>query len=237
MNIGKFSDKGLNHVAIIPDGNRRWARERNLLPWQGHEEGAKRIQDIMEVVSKTDISYLTFWVASKDNLQRRSKQEVNFLFKLFTQNFKRLLKREELNKQQIRVRILGDWIELAPNSLKKVIREITEKTRTNNKRHLTFLLGYNGVDEMLNGIKSLIKKPPLKITKEAVKKTLITSDLPPVDLLIRTGGEPHNSAGFMMWHTAYSQYFFTPKYFPSFNKKEFLKALNDFLERERRFGA
>ncbi len=227
----------LRHLAIIPDGNRRWAKKHHLLSWYGHKRGAERIEEIVKEVSQLNISYLTFWIASKDNLKRRNKSEVSFLYKLFADSFKQLADSKHIHKNKVRVRILGEWRQIVPKRLNKAICELMKKTKAYDKFNLTFLLAYDGIEEMMQAFRDLIKQQPPEIDYKTIKKSLLTSELPPVDLIIRTGGEPHNSAGFMMWHTAYSQYYFTPTYFPDFDKKELNKAVNDYFKRERRYGA
>jgi len=233
----KAKDKHpLKHLVIIPDGNRRWARQRNLFSWLGHEEGMKRIEEIAGKILKLEIPFFTFWIASKDNLLKRNKQEVTFLYKLFIQGFERLLNSKDVERHRVKFRIIGDWEEMAPEKLKKVIRQLLKKTSDYQKFNATFLLAYDGIQEMVEAIKLLAQKQPKEFNYEIIKERLSTSALPPVDYVIRTGGDPHNSAGFMMWHTAYSQYYFTPTLFPDFGKQELIKALKDFDKRERRFG-
>jgi len=227
----------LKHLVVIPDGNRRWAKKRHLPSWRGHKRGIKRIREIIKEVSQLNIPYLTFWMASKDNLEKRNKLEVDFLYKLFTNSFRQLIDNKSIHKNKVRVRILGEWKQIVPKKLNETICELIEKTRTYNKFNLTFLLAYDGIEEMTQAFRELIKQQPPKVNYEIIKKSLLTSELPPVDLIIRTGGEPHNSAGFMMWHTAYSQYYFTPTYLPDFDKKELNKAINNCSKRERRYGA
>jgi undecaprenyl diphosphate synthase len=230
-------NKSLKHLTIIPDGNRRWAKNRGLPSWKGHQEGAKRIEEIIKTTENyQEIDYLTFWIASKDNLTKRSKIEVDFLYKLFTNAFQSLLKSSVISNYGVRVRILGEWRSFVPKNLAKTIKELEDKTENNTKRNLTFLLGYSGTEEMLAAMNLLLSREKKTIDDNDIKNALITADLPPVDLLIRTGGEPHNSSGFMMWHTANSQYYFTETLYPDFNKKELKKAIEEYYDRERRLG-
>jgi len=230
--------KSLKHITIIPDGNRRWAKKRNLPSWQGHREGAKKIEEAIKAMEHhSEINYLTFWIASKDNLIKRSKTEVAFLYKLFNKAFQLLIKSNAIDEHDVRVRILGEWQSLVPKNLGETIKELEEKTRTNSKHNLTFLLGYSGTREMVVATNVLLDQQKRSIDDNDIKNALITADLPPVDLLIRTGGEPHNSSGFMMWQTANSQYYFTDVLFPDFNKKELNKAIEEYYSRERRLGS
>jgi undecaprenyl diphosphate synthase len=226
------------HVALIPDGNRRWAKRKNLLPWQGHIEGAKALEKILKKAWEMKIPYFTFWGSSLDNITKRSKEEVKVLLSLYQKYFKRLLKEKRIFDEKVRVSVLGRWKELFPKRLKETISKITKKTKNHDRYFLTFLLAYNGTDEMLEAIKKISGKGIKKINEKVLLENLWTGFLPPVDLVIRTGceGDPHNSAGFMMWHTAYSQFYFTKTLFPDFSPKEFEKIINDYLKRERRFG-
>ncbi len=231
----------INHIAIIPDGNRRWARRRGIAGQDGHTIGVETTQKIFDKAVELKIPYITFWAASYDNLIRRSKEEVNFLIGLINEEFQRLLKDAKVRKNKIKIRILGRFREIMPAKTIKIIEKLMEKTEKNNLVSMTFLLAYNGTDEMLDAVKKIAraaKESAIKITSEAIKNFLWTKDLPPVDLVIRTGCEddPHNSAGFMMWHTTQSQYYFTKTLYPDFSPEEFQVAVNGFLKRERRLG-
>jgi len=229
------------HIALIPDGNRRWAKRRKLSPWLGHQEGLKALEKILEKALELKVPYFTFWGSSWDNLTKRPKREVNFLIKVYNQGLKKILKEKRVHQHKVKVRIIGRWSKILPSNTKKLIKEVTKLTKNYQKHHLTFLLAYDGRDEMIDCIKNIIKKriPPQKITPQIIKEHLWTKDLPPVDLIIRTGCEndPHNSAGFMMWETAYSQWYFTKTLFPDFSPQEFIKALKSYSQRERRLGA
>jgi undecaprenyl diphosphate synthase len=226
------------HIALIPDGNRRWAKKRGFPPWQGHVEGAKNLEKILKKAWEMKIPYFTFWGSSLDNLTKRPKREVQVLISLYQKYFRKLLKEKRIFKEEVRVNVIGKWKEIFPEELKKIILELINKTKKHDQRFLTFLLAYNGTDEMLEAIRAILKKKIKKINEEILLENLWTGSLPPVDLIIRTGceGDPHNSAGFMMWQTAYSQFYFTKTFFPDFTPEEFEKVINDYLKRERRFG-
>jgi len=228
----------LKHLALIPDGNRRWAKKRNLPPWQGHIEGAKALEKILKKAWELKIPYFTFWGSSLDNILKREKKEVKVLFSLYQRYFEKLLKERKIFEEKVKVNFFGRWEKLFPKNLVKTLKTLKEKTKSHNKYFLTFLLAYDGRDEMLEAIKKISKKKIKKIDEKILLENLWTGELPPVDLVIRTGceGDPHNSAGFMMWQTAYSQFYFTKTYFPDFSPEEFEKAIKDFLKRERRFG-
>ncbi len=196
----------------------------------------------MEKTLELKIPYLTFWGGSYDNLTKRPKIEINFLFKVYRDQFKRIVNDERIHKNQVKVSVLGRWQEILPKETKKAIKEALKATRNYNNFILTFLLAYNGTDEMISCIQRITKlanQKDIKITEKLIKENLWTKELPPVDLLIRTGcqNDPHNSAGFMMWDTAYSQLYFTETLFPDFSPKEFEEIIKDFSKRERRFGS
>lgn len=231
----------IQHLAIVPDGNRRWARRHGVPSTKGHQIGAKTTEMIFQKAIELNIPYVTFWAASYDNFLKRSKEEVKFLIQLLNEEFRRLIEDSRIHQNKVKVRILGRFREILPPSTLKIIEKLIKKTEKYNLFSLTFLLAYNGTDEMVDAfrrITSAISKSTLKITGDVIKSFLWTRDLPPVDLVFRTGveGDPHNSAGFMMWHTAYSQYYFTKTLYPALKEKEFVKAIEDFNKRERRFG-
>jgi undecaprenyl diphosphate synthase len=227
----------INHIALIPDGNRRWARRRNLPPASGHYAGAKTIGRILKKALKMGINNFTIWVSSSDNLKKRPKEEVKALLKIYKNYFLKLLKTKIVFKNGIKVNVFGKWNLFCPSDLKELIKKVIEKTKENKRYFFNILLAYDGTEELLEAIRK-IKKTKSKITLDLLKEKLWTGSLPPVDLVIRTGveGDPHNSGAFMSFHTAYSQYYFTSTLFPDFSEEEFEKAVNDFLKRERRFG-
>jgi len=231
------------HVAIIPDGNRRWAKKRRLASWIGHRQGAKNFEKILETARDLGIFCLTFWAGSYDNLTKRPAAEVKFLKEVYRTHFSRLLKTEDIYVHKVKVNIFGFWRELLGDKIKKPMEEAIEKTKTHNKMILNFLIGYNGTSEMMEAIEKIAKKykekQAFKITPQLVKENLWTRDLPSVDLVIRTGleGDPHWSNGFMMWDTADSQFYFTETLWPDFSSEEFIKAIESYSKRERRHGA
>ncbi len=227
------------HVAIIPDGNRRWAKKRKLQPWEGHDAGAQIIEEITKKARDIGIKYLSFWGSSEENLQKRSPRERRELIAVYEKYFVKLIKSEDIFTQKIRINVLGNWRTQLPQKLVRILEDGINKTKEHESYFINFFLAYSGDEEMLNAIRSIAQKfsSGKDITKETVKKHLLTKDLPSVDYMIRTGGEPHLSAGFMMWDIANAQLFFSEKYFPDFNEKEFEKAIKEYAHRKRRLGA
>ena len=146
-----------NHVVVIPDGNRRWARKKGSLYFFGHREGAKTTEKILKAALEMKIYHLTFWGSSLDNIIKRPKKEVEFLFDIFEKNFKKLVKNKDIHKNGVKVNALGRWRELFPERVKKAIEEAIEKTKNYKNYHLTFLMAYSGIDEMTNAIQEIAK--------------------------------------------------------------------------------
>lgn len=224
------------HLVIIPDGNRRWATERGLEPWEGHEEGAKNTEKLIREAHRLGVREISFWGSSLENLVKRPVLESKALLRIYETYFKRLLESDDIHKDEVQIRFIGRWEEQFPASLKKIIHDCIDATKNYNKCFLNFLLAYSGDDDMLSAVKTLSQSKGTEITRESLKKNLMTRDLPPVDLLIRTGGEPHLSAGFMMWDIANTQFYFSPKYYPDFQESSLREALLDYTSRSRRFG-
>ena len=224
------------HIAIIPDGNRRWAKKKNLLPWKGHVEGAKRVQEIIERAAKIGIPYLTVWGGSYDNLVKRSKVEVSALNKAYKEMAQKIISTDLAEKNGAKVNVLGEWEKLLESDVVKALKAMEKATAKNNKMNVTVLIGYNGDREMLSAIKKITNNKSKQITEDIIKENLWTKDLPPVDMVIRTGGEPHLSAGFMMWDVRYSLLYFTDKFWPDFRAKDLDSAIAYYSLQERRKG-
>jgi undecaprenyl diphosphate synthase len=225
-----------SHIAIIPDGNRRWARKRKLKPWRGHQTGVEQFHEVSKALCDFNIPFYTFWGASENNLLKRTKTEVKFLVALLKRALKQEIKKKTLLRDQVRFRIIGRWDEILNDSeLRNIAKTLETETEKFSARNLTLLFGYSGTSEMIAGIKNL-KNGKQSITEKSLHAALWTHDLPPVDLVIRTGGEPHLSAGFMMWLTTNSQLYFTDTLWPDFDKQALNKALSEYSKRERRFG-
>lgn len=226
-----------NHVALIPDGNRRWAKARGLQPWLGHKEGLASFREVMETAFEAGSKFATFWGASLDNLTKRTKIEVKFLLQYIAVELEKQSTLDYFIKEKIRAQVVGEWASVvADKKFHQAIGNLEERTKTFKGRFATILFGYDGRREMLAAIKTLVSDGAKQLTEETIRKALWTANLPPVDLVVRTGGEPHWSAGFMMWLTANSQFYFTETLWPDFRKQQLLAAYSDFSMRGRRFG-
>jgi len=226
------------HIAIIPDGNRRWAKQRGILASLGHEAGNKTAENIIRALREKGVVYASFWGCSVGNVTKRETKEVQFLYQLFKSEFERLLNDPETYEKKVRVRVLGEWETYFPRELQAVIREVVEKTVTHDGFHLTFLMAYSGAEEMLSAIRSIKADAAAEAPRTwgDVKRHLYTKDLPAVDLVIRTGNEPHASEGFMMGDTLNAQYYFSECMWPDFTPEELDRAFVAYAERERRLG-
>ncbi len=242
-NMEKIDKENLpNHVVVVPDGNRRWAKKKGKTPWQGHLAGAENTEELIRVAFELGIKCFSIWGGSYNNLTKRPKVEIKGLFRLYDRYFLKVAKSKEIHKNQTKVRVIGRWSEVLPTKTKKVIQNLLKSTEKYKKSFLNIFIAYNGTDEMLAAIKGIVREAGnnknLKVTGKILKKYLWSGNLPPVDLIIRTGSnnDPHNSVGFMMWHTANSQYYFTDTQYPDFNEGEFNKAIKNYIGRQRRFG-
>lgn len=226
------------HIVVIPDGNRRWAKERGLEPWKGHEAGAENTEKLLRKALDLGIKCFSVWGSSLENLKKRPLEESRELLRIYEEYFTRLLKSDDIHNYQVKINFIGHWEDQFPQSLKKVLYECLEVTKDYSENILNFFLAYSGDDEMANAIKQIVQKgiPAEKISMETIKNNLMTKDLPAVDFMIRTGGEPHLSAGFMMWDVANAQLYFSEKYYPDFDTAELEKAIDDFMQRGRRLG-
>ena len=219
-----------NHVAIIMDGNGRWALQKGKSRNYGHQCGLKAIEKIVDYSIKKKISYLTLFTFSSENW-KRPKKEVNFLFKLLENYFKKNLLK--VIRNGIKVKIIGNKLRLASN-LRKIIKIVENKTRKNKKISVQLALNYGSKQEIINSVK-IVNKKKQKITIKNFEKNLYTSDFPDPDILIRTGGQGRLS-NFLLWQIAYAEIFFVKKMWPDFNNNDFQKILNKFKKIKRNFG-
>lgn len=236
--IEEISNNAPKHLVIIPDGNRRWAKNRNLEPWDGHEAGARNTEKLIRFALKAGVECMTFWGSSIDNLKKRPIQEKKALLDIYKRYFEKLLENKEIDEQETKINFIGRWEEQFPKSLKKILYALADKTKNYEKKLLNFMLAYSGDDEMLLAISKINNKygKGVEITANILKENLMTSELPPVDFMVRTGGDAHLSAGFMMWDMSNAQLYFAKEMYPDFNEEELKKAMEEFSGRQRRFG-
>lgn len=223
----------INHVAIILDGNRRFAKRLMLEPWKGHEYGQKKVEELLEWCGEFKIRELTLYAFSMQNFNR-PKEEFNYLMNLFEKSFEKFFHDPRIEENQIKVNVLGRY-DLFPEKVVAEIKKIVEKTKNNNKFILNFAMAYGGREELIDAIKKIVNEHPTPedITEEYFAKHLYTSSEP--DMIIRTGGEKRLS-NFLAWQSVYSELFFIDKTWPEFEKEDFIKIIDEYNRRERRFG-
>lgn len=219
-----------SHIAIIMDGNGRWAKERGLNRTAGHEEGAKTVRRITQYCSDIGIKYLTLYAFSTENWER-PKLEVEFLMKLLERYLKKEL--DVYLKNNIRFKAIGDLSRFS-KSLQKTIFETQDKTENCSGLTQVLALNYGSKNEIIRAIKKL-NEQNLEVTEENLESCLDTAGMGDVDVLIRTSGEVRLS-NYLLWQNAYAEMFFTQTYWPDFNESELDDILSDFAKRERRFG-
>ena len=222
-----------SHIAIIMDGNRRWAEQHGLPREEGHRAGVESLRTTIEHLSTYDLSYLTIFGFSTENWTR-SETEVRMLLMLLEE----VLSNEAsgLNKRGIRLQHLGR-LEGLPPTAQEVIQRSAELTKNNNKMVLSFAFNYGGRSEILDAVNRLIKDkvPPSQINEKVFSEYLYTSGIPDVDMVIRTGGETRLS-NFLIWQSVYSEIFFTDVLWPDFDEHEIDRALLFYSQKQRRFG-
>lgn len=223
----------LKHIAIIMDGNRRWAKEKLLPSAMGHQKGVDSLRSTMRLFDEFGIKYLTVYAFSTENWNRK-KEEVEFLMGLLAKTL--LNELDAMHKENVKIKFLGDLTKLSQN-LNEIIKNAENKTKNNTGVNLNIAFNYGSRDEITNAIKAIVKeKTPLEdITEDIVSRHLYTKDIPDPDLLIRTGGEKRIS-NYLLWQLAYSEIYVTDKYWPEFDRTELIKAITEFEHRNRRFG-
>ncbi|MDO8519050.1 MAG: isoprenyl transferase [Deltaproteobacteria bacterium] len=225
------------HIAIIMDGNGRWAKARSLPRVEGHRMGVIRSEEIITAASRIGLSVLTLYAFSKENWQR-PKDEVEALMKLL-QNFL-LEKREKMLKNGIRLQTIGDTDKL-PAGVRKTLDDVRYHTSVGKGMILNLALSYGGRDEIIRAIRKVAEETlqkgglPQGFGEESFGATLDTASLPNPDLVIRTSGE-HRVSNFLLWQAAYAEYFFEECNWPDFTEQRFLEVIEEYQQRERRFG-
>lgn len=222
-----------NHVAIIMDGNRRWAEQRGLPGLEGHRNGLENMRSVIGYLGQHQVKYVTIYAFSTENWNR-PRDEVEGLLRLLQERIDK--EALEFHSKNVKLRHLGGSEGLSP-SLRVSINKALELTKNNTGMTLSFAFNYGGRSEILHAVRQLINEgvPPEKIDENLFNSYLYTDGLPDVDLLIRTGGELRIS-NFLIWQTAYSEYYFTEVLWPDFGQKEIEKALLAYSQRQRRFG-
>ena len=230
--------KQAEHVAIIMDGNGRWATERGWPRLVGHRKGAERVKEIVRCAPDLGIRWLTIYAFSTENW-KRSTEEVLGLMSIFARYIER--EADRLAAESVRMRFIGDRSKLDPK-LQRLMAGIEARTAPYSRLNLTVAINYGGRDELTRAIRALAvdvaegRLSPQDVTEDLISQRLDTADLPDPDLVIRTSGE-QRLGGFLLWQSAHSEFYFCEAYWPDFRKVDFLRALRAYAQRARRFGS
>ena len=224
------SESKLNHLGIILDGNRRFAKRLMMEPWRGHELGFKKLENLVKWLGETKVRELTLYCFSLENFNR-PKIEFDFLMKIFKKGFPKLLDDERIHKNRIKLRFIGKR-ELFDNEIQEGMKKLEEATKDYDNYIINFALGYGGRQEIIEGVKMLVESGE-EISEENLQKNLWLSDN--IDLIIRTGGEKRTS-NFLPWQAIYAEWIFLDKTWPEFTKEDFFECIEQFDSRNRTFG-
>ncbi|HEY4675209.1 MAG TPA: polyprenyl diphosphate synthase [Candidatus Bathyarchaeia archaeon] len=229
------------HIAIILDGNRRWASEQTFNPWFGHEMGAEKVEDLLDWCLKVNVKSITLYAFSTENF-RRSMPEIGELMRIFEGKFRKILTDERIHKNKVKVKVIGR-VSLLPESLQQLIADVEKATQGYDEHLLNIALAYGGRAEIVDAARKIAEKvqegklSPEKVDEQTFERHLYTSHMSKQDpdLIIRTSGEERLS-GFLLWQSAYSELLFLDVYWPDFRFIDLLRAVRTFQKRKRRFG-
>lgn len=221
------------HIAIIMDGNRRWAKKKGLPPMEGHRQGYEQFKKISEYCNKLGVKILTVYAFSLENW-KRSKAEVFYLMNLLKNGLRE--QRDFFIKNKVRLNVIGQ-IEKLPFDLKELVLKIMKETKDNKERILNLAISYGGREEIMEAVKKIIKEKinPSKINEKIFSQYLYTAGQPDPDIIIRTSGEQRLS-GFLPWQSVYTELYFSPKLWPDFTGEDLEEVIKEFQNRQRRFG-
>ena len=227
-----------NHVALIPDGNRRWAGLHRFALFRGYDKGVRKFIDFSIWAKGFGVKTLTVWALSTENIKNRSKIELSTLYNLYVRTATDPEILMKLRNNGAKVNVIGN-LGLLPHRVIRALRSLERRTKTYKEFTINLLIGYGGRDDLLYAFRGLYSRVMLRrtpsISESAVRNSIRTASVPDVDLIIRTSGETRLS-GFLPWQSDYSELYFTKKYWPDFEKKDLAKALRVFAQKQRRFG-
>jgi len=229
----------IKHIAFIMDGNRRWAKEQGLPVLEGHKQGANALRRISDYCQERGIKYMTVYALSVENIKKRSAEELAYHFGLHKKYLKEeVLDVDKFNEEGVRFNVIGR-VELLPSDEQEMIKQAIEKTKNNDKFVFTVALGYNGQDEIVDAVKHIVDNgvKSSDVTRNMIKDSLYTRDIPAPDLIVRTGMDPDmRLSGFLLWDSSYAEFAFTKTKWPGFSNEELGKLIDDFNQRDRRKG-
>ncbi|MGV8151932.1 MAG: polyprenyl diphosphate synthase [Candidatus Nanoarchaeia archaeon] len=220
----------LKHIGFILDGNRRFAKKLMMQPWRGHEMGAEKIEELLSWMKELGIKEATLYCFSLENFNR-PRDEFDFLMKIFKKEFTKIKSDARVKENKIQINFIGKR-ELFDNELQGIMKNLEKETENHNEFRINFALGYGGRQEIVDAVKKLILEKK-EINEENLQNSLWLTSEP--DLIIRTGGEVRTS-NFLAWQSTYSEWIFLDKMWPEFSKDDLIWCINEFKERERRFG-
>ena len=225
------SKNNLKHIAIIMDGNRRWAKERNLPSAVGHKKGVDALKATMRACDDFGIKYLTVYAFSTENWNRKP-EEVNFLMDLLGQTLKNEL--QEMHENNVLISFIGDTTRLS-DKLQEILANAVNTTKNNTGVNLQIAFNYGSRAEIVKAVQDIVNSEEKEINEELISKYLYTSNIPDPDLLIRTGGEMRVS-NYLLWQIAYSEFIVVPYFWPEFSKEKLAECIEEFDTRNRRYG-
>ncbi len=227
-------ETNLKHIAIIMDGNRRWAKEHCLPSAMGHKKGVDALKNVVKAAHKFGVKYLTLYAFSTENWNRK-QEEVDFLMGLLASTIKNELK--ELHENDVKLRFIGD-IKGLNAELQNILADAENTTKNNNGVNLQIAINYGARNELTYAVKRIIENgiPANEVTEELIQDYLYTKNIPDPDLLIRTGGEMRIS-NYLLWQIAYAELYITPRYWPEFNEEALFDSVEEFAKRQRRYGS
>ncbi len=231
----------LEHIAIILDGNRRWASENELNPWLGHKKGAETVEKLLDWCEKLGVKFVTLYTFSTENF-RRSPEEITEIMKIAEEKFRKLLTDERIHRNKVHVKVIGR-VNLLPENLQQLIADVEKATENYDNQFLNFAFAYGGRAEIVDATRTIaekVKNGELRlgeVDENTFEKHLYTAHMPKQepDLIIRTSGEERLS-GFLLWQSAYSELAFLDVFWPDFRLIDLLRAIRTFQTRKRRYG-
>ncbi|MHA1292347.1 MAG: polyprenyl diphosphate synthase [Promethearchaeota archaeon] len=236
----KSLDKNMlpKHIGLILDGNRRWAKQRNLDPNLGHLEGFKTLKRMLYNFFEAGIRFLSIYALSLENMKKRSKNELKYIYKLIKQAVDIVIKEPIVKKEKIRFRVIGK-LSLLPKDVLEKIKQLHDFTKNHNRAFLNVCIMYDGREEIVDAIKKIIKDQlkPEQINSKVIKDYLYTSSFPELDYIIRTGMEDGaRISGFLLWDSSYAEFRFRDDYWPDYNEDMLFEDLKEYIKRNRRRG-
>ena len=226
------------HIGIIPDGNRRWAKERNLDSKIGHITGYEALKNILFSFFEFGIRYLTVYCLSIENVKKRPAEELKYIYKIIIKACETIKNEPLIVKEKVKVNVFGK-IELLPVEVKEKLMELIEFTKSHNQNYLNLLMMYDGQEEIIDGIKKMIQEKidPSKLTRQSIREYLYSKNIPELDYIIRTGmDDGARISGFLLWDASYAEFKFRNEYWPEYNKALLIEDLKEYIKRNRRKG-